>query len=256
MAMIVIVTRPAAAGERLFQRLQASGHHAVWWPAFEIGPAPDPEIVRARLAQLDDYDLAIFVSPNAVHAVGSLLGRDWPTSTLVGAVGQATRAAVLSELAVPTDSVLAPDDDDGGSEAFWVAWAASGRQARRVLLLRAKDGREWLGERFAQGGSAVDLLAVYSRRTGRPAPAATRELLGCMKSGVIPVTVFSSSEAVAAVDEQMRAIDDGSAFLRGGIALATHPRIAERLRAAGYSRTFDTAASDDAVIAKLESLGI
>jgi uroporphyrinogen-III synthase len=191
-----------------------------------------------------------------VHAVGSLLGRDWPTGTLVGAVGRATRAAVLSELAIPADSVLAPDDDDGGSEAFWVAWAASGRQARRVLLLRAEDGREWLGERFVQAGSTVDGLAVYSRRTGRPAPAATRELLGCMASGAVPVTVFSSSEAVAALDEQMRAIDDGSAFLRGGIALATHPRIAERLHAAGYSRIFNTAAADDEVIAKLESLGI
>jgi uroporphyrinogen-III synthase len=77
-----------------------------------------------------------------------------------------------------------------------------------------------------------------------------------MASGVIPVTVFSSSEAVAALDEQLRAIDGGSAFLRGGIALATHPRIAERLRAAGYSRIFDTAAAADAVIAKLESLCI
>jgi uroporphyrinogen-III synthase len=256
MAMIVIVTRPAAAGERLWRRLQASGYRAAWWPAFEIGPAPDPAAVRARLARLDEYDLAVFVSPNAVRAVSSVLDRGWPLGTMVGTVGSATRAAVLSEVAVPPNSVLAPGDDDAGSEAFWSAWAASGRKARRVLILRAEDGREWLGERFTQGGSTVDQLAVYSRRTCPPASEAIRELLGCRASGVIPVTVFSSSEAVAALEEQMRAIDGGSAFLRGGIALATHPRIVERLRAAGYSRISATAAADDAVVAKLESLRI
>jgi len=41
MAMIVIVTRPAAAGERLCRQLQERGHRAIWWPVFEIGPAPD-----------------------------------------------------------------------------------------------------------------------------------------------------------------------------------------------------------------------
>jgi uroporphyrinogen-III synthase len=238
MAMIVIVTRPAAAGERLWRRLQASGYRAAWWPAFEIGPAPDPAAVRARLARLDEYDLAVFVSPNAVRAVSSVLDRGWPLGTMVGAVGSAT------------------GDDDAGSEAFWSAWAASGRKARRVLILRAEDGREWLGERFTQGGSTVDQLAVYSRRTCPPVSEAIRELLGCMASGVIPVTVFSSSEAVAALDEQLRAIDGGSAFLRGGIALATHPRIVEGLRAAGYSRISATAAADDDVVAKLESLRI
>jgi uroporphyrinogen-III synthase len=256
MAMFVIVTRPAAAGRRLFQRVLDRGHRAMWWPAFKIGPAPDPAGVRARLAQLGNFDLAIFVSPNAVHAVSTVVGREWPPRTTVGAVGRATRAAVLSELAVPADSVFTPDDDDGGSEAFWAAWTESGGQARRVLLLRAEGGREWLGERFSQGGSTVEPLAVYSRRTCQPAPEATRELAGRIASGVVPVTVFSSSEAVAALDEQVRTIDGGPAFLRGGVALATHPRIAERLRAAGYLRIVETSADDDTVIAKLESLGL
>lgn len=254
--MIVIVTRPAGAGERLVRRLQQESCRALWWPAFEIGPAPDPTAVRARLAQLGDYDLAIFVSPNAVHAACAVLGSKWPAGTLVGAVGSATRLAVASALAVAPDSVIAPADDDGGSEAFWSAWVASGRRARRVLLLRAEEGREWIGERFAEAGSTVDQVAVYSRRSYRPAPAAAGELRGCIVSGVTPVTIFSSSEAVAALDEQMQAIEGGSAFLRSGIALATHARVAERLRAAGYPRVLETAVADDAVIATLESLRI
>jgi uroporphyrinogen-III synthase len=75
-----------------------------------------------------------------------------------------------------------------------------------------------------------------------------------MQSGEAAVTVFSSSEAVAAIDEQLKPLAGAAAFLRGGRAIATHVRIAQRLRAAGYASVTEAAADDDAVIAKLESL--
>jgi uroporphyrinogen-III synthase len=250
--MIVIVTRPGAAGERLCRRLSAAGMRALWWPAFELGPAPDSAAVQARLARLEDGDLAIFVSPNAVNAVRKLLGGRWPAGVRIGAVGAATRAAVLDELDVAEDAVIAPDDDSG-SEAFWSAWQVSGLTAPHVVLLRAEGGRDWLAERFAEVGAAVELLAVYTRRAA-PLPAgAAQELRVCIESHEAVVTVFSSSEAVAAIDEQLRPIAGAAAFLRAGDAIATHARIAQRLRAAGYANV-ETAADDDALIAKLESL--
>jgi uroporphyrinogen III methyltransferase/synthase len=210
--------------------------------------------VRARLARLEGGDLAIFVSPNAVYAVRELLGGRWPAGVRIGAVGAATRAAVLAELDVAEEAVIAPGNDDSGSEAFWSAWQASGLSARHVLLLRAEGGRDWLAERFAEVGAAVELLAVYTRRAA-PLPAgAFEELRFCIESREAVVTVFSSSEAVAAIDEQLRPIAGAAAFLRGGGAIATHARIAQRLRAAGYENVIETAADDDALIAKLESL--
>jgi uroporphyrinogen-III synthase len=252
--MIVIVTRPGAAGERLRRRLSAAGMNAVWWPAFELGPAPDPAAVQARLARLEPGDLAIFVSPNAVHSVRELLGGRWPAGVRIGAVGAATRDAVLDELGVAERVVIAPGDDGSGSEAFWSAWQASGLSAPHVLLLRAEGGRDWLAERFAEVGAAVELLAVYTRRAA-PLPAgAAQQLRVCIESHAPAVTVFSSSEAVAAIDEQLRPIAGAAAFLRAGDAIATHARIARRLRAAGYASVTEADADDDALIAKLESL--
>jgi uroporphyrinogen-III synthase len=208
--------------------------------------------VKARLARLVGGDLAIFVSPNAVHAVRKLLGGRWPAGVRIGAVGAATRAAVLDELDVAEDAVIAPGNDDSGSEAFWSAWQASGLSAPHVLLLRAEGGRDWLAERFAEAGAAIELLAVYTRRAA-PLPAgAQQELRVCIESHEAVATVFSSSEAVAAIDEQLRPIAGAAAFLRAGDAIATHARIAQRLRAAGYANV-ETAADDDALIAKLES---
>jgi uroporphyrinogen-III synthase len=96
--MVVIVTRPASSGKRLFDRVVHAGHRALWWPAFDIEAAPDIDRARQTLARLSDYDLAVFVSANAVRAAHSLLSDAWPQGTVIGAVGASTRAAIEAEL--------------------------------------------------------------------------------------------------------------------------------------------------------------
>jgi len=49
--MVVIVTRPASAGKRLFDRVIEQGHRALWWPAFDIDAAQDVERARAAHAE-------------------------------------------------------------------------------------------------------------------------------------------------------------------------------------------------------------
>ena len=108
--MVVIVTRPASAGKRLFDRVIEQGHRALWWPAFDIGAVPDIERARNTLARLADYDLAIFVSIHAVRAARPLLGGAWPSGTMIGAVGASVWCVLLS---VPT--MLPPTADTGAA---------------------------------------------------------------------------------------------------------------------------------------------
>ncbi len=255
LAAVVIVARPADAGKRLCDRLIERGHRAVWWPAFDIEAAPDMAAARAALARLSDHDLAIFVSPNAVRSVKSLLNDAWPANTLIGAVGASTRAAIETELQ-PGDAamLIGPDEDDeSGSEAFWRAWLASGRSAQRVLLLRAEDGRNWLSERFVESGAEVDAIAVYSRRPHRLSAGDLAQLGEWVTAGEHPTTVFSSSEAIATLDQQVGA--GARAWLRTGTAIASHARIAHGLKTAGYTRVVNATFDDDSVIATLESIG-
>ena len=250
----VIVTRPGHAGRRLAERIMAHTQRVLWWPAFEIDAAPDPDAARAKLAQLSDYDLALFVSAHAVRATASLLSAPWPRTTMMGADGAATRLAVEVELQPALDVVrVAPnDEDESGSEAFWSTWQAHGYRARRVLLLRATDGREWLAERLASSGAEVDALAVYSRRPHCPSNDDVSQLRQWIAAGIAPATVFSSSEAATALDHQV----DASArrWLRSGTAIATHVRIAMRLADDGYARVISATFDDDSIIAKLESI--
>lgn len=250
---VVIVTRPADAGERLRDQLIARGHRAVRWPAFDIAAAPDIAIARAVLARLADYDLAIFVSANAVRAARPLLGDAWPAGTIIGAVGASTRAAIEAEVN-PKTTVIAPDDEnEAGSEAFWAAWQATARQAERVLILRAEAGRDWLAERFADNGAQVDAVAVYSRRPHRLSAEDQAQLSEWIADDVRPAIVFSSSEAIAALDQQVGAA--GRAWLRSGTAIASHARIAQQLTIGGYARVLRATFDDDSIIAKLESIG-
>ena len=132
---------------------------------------------------------------------------------------------------------------------------AARRPARRVLILRAQHGREWLGEQFAAAGAA-------GRAAGRCTPASTARSAttaagGC--NGWIDgrrrvVTVFSSSEAVDALDRQLAVAPRSAATgCAAGVAVATHGRIANSLLGAGYTHVELSAPDDDALMARLES---
>lgn len=254
MAHVVIVTRPAHAGKRLFARIVQRGYAAAWWPAFDVLPAPDAAAVRAALARLAAYQLAIFVSANAVSATRALLVSPWPAETMIGAVGSSTHAAIEAELQPASGSVVAPmDHNEAGSEAFWQAWqrvAATRKPVRRVLVLRAEEGRNWLTERFVESGAEVDAVAVYARHPKRLSADDLRHLHQCVAAGTNALTIFSSTEAIAALDVQVGTV--GAAWLRAGTAIACHPRIARQLAAIGFARVVDATFDDDAIIAKLE----
>jgi uroporphyrinogen-III synthase len=252
----VIVTRPAPAGPRLHQRLLQAGRDAVWWPAFQVGPAPDSRRVHSTLARLADFDLAIFVSPAAVDAVAGLLDAPWPGSTTIGAVGAATEAAVRQQLQLPREArVIAPATEGAaGSEAFWSEWTRRRGVARRALILRAQHGREWLGDRLAAAGTEVEMLAVYTRAGGALDDSARRRLRQWVAAEAPVISIVSSSEAIEALDRQFGVIAGATGWLRKGIAVATHERIRAQLLAAGYTRVELSAPDDDAMMARLESI--
>ncbi len=235
----IIVTRPDAAGRALADALAARGLDALWLPAFEIGPAPNEQAARAALARLADFDLAIFVSAAAVRATAALLEGTWPARTAIGAVGVATARAVAQAIpGAASAQCIAPaaaDEHDAGSEAFWDALALSALRPQRALLLRAQGGREWLAERLAEAGVRVTAVAVYSRRARGASDDELATLRSWREAGRAPAVLVTSSEAV---DVLVGHVDRAGAheWLHAGYALATHARIAARLREAGFAR--------------------
>lgn len=255
----VVVTRPGEAGRALADELQRGGQPALWLPAFEFGPAPDAAAASTVLAQLAAFDLAIFVSPQAVRATAGLLGDRWPAGTTIAAVGAGTRAAL--EVALPGASaarLLTPPEGEqsggSGSESLWPVLQAMQPPPRRVLLLRAQGGREWLAERLQAAGAAVEPLAVYSRLPFEPPTELRSRLAAAAATGGI-ASLISSSDAVDALLSMLAGAPAVLEALRAGPALATHPRIAARLRAAGFADVALCAPEAAAVRAALGEVG-
>lgn len=232
------VTKPGEAGAALAAALRAAGAPALHLPAFEIEPPADVAAVRARLAGLDHFDLAIFVSPAAVRAARDLLSGTWPAPTRIAAVGAGTAQVVHEALALPAQAqVIAPAaqgaDEAPGSEALWPLLNMLRPAPRRVLILRAEQGREWLGERLREAGAEVSVLAVY-RRSARPwtAYATATELAAALARA--PTIVVTSSEAAHVLRQQIHAI--APAALQAVRLVTMHPRIAAALTAVGFAQ--------------------
>lgn len=246
----ILVTRPEEPGQRLAAALAARGADALWLPAFDLVAPSDLDAARGALAQLANFDLAIFVSPAAVRATAGLLTARWPTATTIGAVGRSTAQAVRAHLHVDAGThIVAPAaDDEGGSEALLGALAAANFAPRHVLVLRAASGRELLRERLTQRGAEVRAVAVYDRRAHVPS-ALEQAWLARLAAGPID-SVFSSSEAVDAVRAMLLPLGAWPALARG-CAVASHSRIAQRLAAAGLDRVRVAALDAEAILAAL-----
>ena len=82
----VVVTRPAHQSESLAAALIAAGARPIVFPTIEILPPADPQPLAAAIARLEQFDIAVFISPNAARlALQALTARrPWPAPLKIG----------------------------------------------------------------------------------------------------------------------------------------------------------------------------
>ena len=103
----IVITRPREHAPALADRIRAAGGDPVLFPTIEILPPENPRAVADLIARLDEFQLAIFVSPTAAMQGCGVTGtnRAWPSGLRVAAVGAGT-AQALGELGFR--AVIAP----------------------------------------------------------------------------------------------------------------------------------------------------
>ncbi|MCY4743893.1 uroporphyrinogen-III synthase [Pelomonas sp. UHG3] len=244
----LIVTRPRPQCEAWLARLAALGVQARALPLIEILPARDVAPVQAAWAALATADVAVFVSPNAVEQFFARAGgAAWPAHTLAACVGPGS-AQALAAHGVPAALIVQPAADAASldSEHLWQQLAPRRDWAgARALLLRGDGGREWLAERLSEAGARVGAVTVY-HRSGPHFDAAERALLAdVLGRPAAHAWLFSSAEAVGHLQ---------GLPLAGQRAIATHPRIAEAARAAGFHPVVLARPDPEAVTQALKAL--
>lgn len=251
--MRLLITRPAAQAAPWVEALRALGIDAVALPLIAIEPPDDVAPLRAAWQALPDCALAMFVSANAVEHFFAARppGTAWPAGVLAGSTGPGTSAA-LRNAGVASDVLVEPPADAPSfdSEALWARLRGRDWRGRRVLVVRGEDGRDWFAQTMRDAGAEVAFVRAYRRRAPRLDAAQQSLLEAALAQPARHLWHFSSSEAAGHLAALAPAADWSRAH-----AIASHPRIAQALRALGFGRVDEVAASGPEVVAeKLQSI--
>jgi uroporphyrinogen-III synthase len=164
----VVITRPRHAAEALAAPLSREGARAIIFPTLAIEPlAPTPEL-EALLANLARFDLAIFVSANAVEKGLECAERHgpWPYGLTVAAIGEATAQALRNS---GVQRVISPPERHD-SEALLGLAELQVVKGQNVIVFRGEGGREHLKEVLEARGAHVEYAECYRRVRPRTDP--------------------------------------------------------------------------------------
>ncbi len=279
--MKVIVTRPRLEADVWVKQLRALHFDAVALPLIHIGAAADTESVKWVWQNLHQYRAIMFVSSNAVRyfyplnmpiagefidysAIKNIANLDNSASyPRLWATGPGTRDALLAQ-SVPSDLIDSPAADAAqfDSEALWNIIKYQVKPGDKVLIVRgstphtkdaegvAMNGRPWLADQLTAAGVQVDVVVSYQRS----APVFDVSELALMAQAATDQSVWllSSSEAVANLAAHLKEIPELN--LSQARAIATHPRIAQAARDAGFGVVYESRPLLADVAASIESL--
>ncbi len=228
------VTRPRNQADHLITLLRNAGAEVIAMPLLEIAPPIESDAFDAALAQLEQFDIAIFVSPSALDAVMNKLPQAWPEQLSAAVMGPSSAIKAKSR---GLTRIIAPDqqfDSDGLLQMPAMQQLAG----KRVILFQGDGGREILPQTLQARGAILTRIAAYRRLPPSFDRAYLQKQLAAGCDGVI----ISSSEAV----QYLFDLAGGAALeqLQFILYFAPHPRIVAALNAQGANRTQLTAVGD------------
>lgn len=246
--LTIAVTRPREQAMQMVQRIEQAGGAALLFPLLEITAAADAEALNAQVARLGQFNLAIFISPNAVRygaaairaaghpAAGNRV--PLPPHLKIATVGQGSAKALretgFSNIIAPTERF-----DSEGLLALPEMQHVSGW---RVMIFRGDGGRELLGDTLRERGATVEYASCYRR-------AKSQQDKGKLLAARPDAIVVTSSEAMEHLSRMLDAGDRDA--LRNTVLFVPHARIAELASDLGWPQVHVTAPGDDGVFSAL-----
>ena len=236
----VVITRPARQAAGLAAEIAALGGVPLIFPAIVILPPADQAALRAVHWDIAHYDIAIFVSANAVE-YGVFDPAMWPARILTLAPGPGT-AAALAAVGIGNVRVPATTMDSEGLLALPELESVAGT---RVVIFRGDSGRELLRSALEARGAQVTQVECYRR--ARPESAAG--LVEAWRERRVDAVTLTSSEGL----DNLWAIfgAESRGYLAATPVFVPHPRIAEHARTLGLREVIATPPADSGLIASL-----
>jgi len=239
-----VVTRPAGQAAHFATALTEAGAIPVLYPVLEISDIEDTGPVLDVAIRLDTFDLAVFVSPNAIEKALALIlpRRSWPAGLRVAALGKSSERE-LARNGI-RDVISPPLRFD--SEALLELPELIDVRGKRVIIFRGDGGREVLGDTLKSRGASIEYVSCYRRTRPQLDPA---PLLKLWEVGQLDAVTLTSSEGLRNFHDMIGRL--GQAWLKKTPAFVPHVRIAEQAQALGLSIVVATEPGDDGLMSGL-----
>lgn len=233
---IILVTRPAEQAAGLSRMIRDAGGVPVVFPAIEIREPSQADRLAEVLDRLNEFDLAIFVSPTAVARAFEYLDPDqnWPRGLGVAAVGQGSAWALKVS---GINKVIAPSGQSD-SEALLALPELQNVAGKRIVIFRGEGGRELMAQTLARRGASVEYAECYRR--ARP-DADITPLLRQQERQPFSAIILTSREGLANLRDMLGRVWDS---FKSVPAFVPHERIAEAARQLGMTSVHVAAAGD------------
>lgn len=240
----IVITRPAHQAQALAGLIRAAGGNPILFPVLEILDAEDLRPLHALIDRLDEFDLAVFISPNAVNKAMNLITarRELPPGLLFAAIGRAS-VKELGHFGV-TRVIAPPKKFD--SEALLGLDGLRDVAGKRIVVFRGDGGRELLGDTLTTRGAKVEYAECYRRSKPN---LDTAPLMKAWARSELHAIIVTSSEGLHNLFDMVGKL--GQTWLRKTPVFVPHARIAETARALGLAAITETEPGDEGIVERI-----
>jgi uroporphyrinogen-III synthase len=189
----VLVTRPEFQAMPLCRLLESLGATTLRLPAIEIKPLKDRRALTEQLGVLENYDVILFSSVNAVRFGVSFL--DQKRDLTLAALGPATSRA-LNQAGY---RVAIQPGESFDSEGLLAHSRLEHVAGHRILIIKGTHGRDLLQQELTRRGATVVCADVYERVPAVLSVTALEAVQARFAAGEIQVITATSLEIGAAL---------------------------------------------------------
>ncbi len=258
----IAVTRPRAQAAQFARSIEQAGGVPLLFPLLDIAAVQDTRELHEQISRLAQFNLAIFISPNAVrYGIAAIRASNTTLSPSrlrppryalpasgggelkIATVGQGS-AKALRELGIA--DVIAPTErfDSEGLLALPELQNVAGW---RVMIFRGDGGRELLGDTLKARGATVEYATCYQR--SKPQQDA-----GMLLDALPDAITVTSSEALSHLWQMLD--NNAQAILRVTPLFVPHARIAELARQQGWQQVQLAGAGEDGMLSALTAWAV
>jgi uroporphyrinogen-III synthase len=205
---VVLNTRPAHQQAVLNKRLQSQGATMLCFPSIEIVECDATEFHLNLGQYIEHFDIALFVSRNAVEgAFRFMRANQLPSHLEFGVIGESTYQALATQINHLNPRLIhCPSHSNAlfNSEGLLAAPKLQQVEGKSIIIFRGQQGRNLLGDELSSRRASVHYCEVYRRQL--PQYDADHYQKLCHRNNPT-IVVFTSTEGM---QNTMKAIDSVS----------------------------------------------